>query len=323
MDGFGGPEVLRLAEIEAPEPRAGEILIRIAATSVNRPDLIQREGRYPPPPGESEILGLECAGTVAAVGAEVESPQVGDRVFALLGGGGYASYAVVRAEHAVPIPARMSFEHAACIAETYITAWLNLFENAELEDGETVLLHGGGGGVTTAAMQLIKAMSPTSRIAVTASAGKLEAVRQLGADCVVDYRAADFVAAVRQFTDERGVDVILDHIGAAYLEKNLKALATYGRLLVIGIMQGSNATVNLGQLMLRRQRIIGSVLRARPPTEKAAIIDRFRQSVMPYFVNGSIMPLIDSLYPLEQAADAHRHMEAGAHFGKIVLTAHH
>jgi putative PIG3 family NAD(P)H quinone oxidoreductase len=319
-DGCGGAEVLRLAELPAPEPAAGQVLIRVAASSVNRPDIVQREGHYPPPPGESDILGLECAGTVTAVGTGVDVPQIGDRVFALVGGGAYARYAVARAEHTLPMPARMSFEHAACIAEVYVTAWLNLFGNAELEDGESVLLHGGGGGVTTAAMQLVRALCPNSPISVTASAAKLDRVRQLGADQVIDYRAADFVDEILRATDGRGVDVILDHIGAAYLDRNLRALAVKGRLVIIGVMQGSKASINLAQLMIRRQRIIGSVLRLRPDTEKAAIIDRFGQTVMPYFANGSIMPLIDSRFPLARVADAHRRMEAGEHFGKIVLT---
>jgi len=322
-DGFGGADVLRLSEIDRPEPGPGQILIRVAATSVNRPDIVQREGHYPPPPGASGILGLECAGSVSAVGEGVESPRIGDRVFALLGGGGYAEYALARAEHALPVPARMSFEHAACIAETYITAWLNLFGNAELEDGEGVLLHGGGGGVTTAAMQLVSALCPNSPMAVTASAAKLELVRQFGADCAIDYRTGDFLAEVLEFTGGRGLDVILDHIGGAYLERNLKALAVNGRLVIIGVMQGASAMVNLAQLMLRRQRIIGSVLRPRSDTEKAAIIDRFASAVMPYVTNGSIMPLIDSLFPLEHVVQAHRRMEAGEHFGKIVLTVSH
>jgi putative PIG3 family NAD(P)H quinone oxidoreductase len=301
-------------------PGAGQVLIRVAATSVNRPDIVQREGNYPPPPGESDVLGLECAGTVEALGDGVESPVVGDRVLALLGGGGYAEQAVASAGHVVPIPENMSFEQAACVAETYITAWLNLFGNGALGNGETVLLHGGGGGVATAAMQLVAALCPQSPIVVTASSAKADRVRDLGADLVIDYRAGDFVAAVRDFTKGRGADVILDHIGAAYLEKNLASLAVDGRLVVIGVMQGSKATLNLGRLMVRRQRIIGSVLRPRPAAEKQAIIDRFSREVMPLFASGTIAPVIDSRFRLENAAEAHRRMEAGEHFGKIVLT---
>lgn len=319
-DGFGGAEVLRVEEVEIPAPGAGQILIRVEATSVNRPDIIQRQGNYPPPPGESEILGLECAGSVVALGEGVESPGLGDRVFVLVGGGAYAEFTVAHAGLAIRIPDDMSFEQAACIAETYVTAYLNLFENANLEDGESLLLHGGGGGVATAAMQLVGALNPTSPIAVTASTAKLERVAALGADLVVDYRESDFLEAVLRFTDDRGVDVILDHIGAAYLEKNLKALAIYGRLVIIGVMQGTRAALNLGQLMIRRQRIIGSVLRARPVAEKAGIMRRFAERVMPLFANGTITPVIDSRFPLDGVADAHRRMEAGEHFGKIVLT---
>jgi NADPH2:quinone reductase len=319
MDGFGSADVLRLDEVAAPVPGPGQILIQVAAASVNRPDIIQREGHYPPPPGESEILGLECAGTVVAVGANVVDRTPGDRIFALVGGGAYAELALARAEHSVPIPPNLSFEQAACIAETYITAFMNLFGNAALADGESVLLHGGGGGVNTAAIQLVAALRPESPIFVTASAGKLERVAGLGADLVIDYRASDFAEEIRRFTENRGVDVILDHIGAAYLEKNLTALAANGRLLVIGIMQGSNAQISLGRLMVQRQRIIGSVLRPRPDAEKAAIIARFADEVMPLFELGRIAPVIDRVFPAAAAADAHRYMEAGKHFGKIVL----
>ena len=320
LDGFGGAETLRLGEIEAPIPGPEQVLIDVRAAAVNRPDIVQREGRYPPPPGESAILGLECAGTVAAVGSKVRRHKPGDRVFALLGGGGYAEQAVAHEAHALPIPERLSFPEAACIAETYITAWQNLFENGGLKDGETVLLHGGGGGVTTAAIQLIDALCPSSPIVVTASAAKCDRVRAQGADLVIDYRSGDFVAEVAEFTDNRGVDVVLDHIGAAYLEKNLKALAIGGRLLIIGIMQGSDATLSLGRLMLKRQRIIGSVLRPRPVAEKAAIVTRFAGRVMPLFAQGRITPVIDRVFPLAEAAAAHRRMEAGEHFGKIVLS---
>lgn len=319
MDGFGPADKLRLDDVADPVPGPGQILIQVAAASVNRPDIIQREGHYPPPAGESEILGLECAGTVVAVGPGVVEPAVGDRVFALVGGGAYAELALARAEHSLPIPARLSFGQAACIAETYITAYMNLFGHAALGDGESVLLHGGGGGVNTAAIQLVDALRPNSPIAVTASAGKLERVAGLGADLVIDYRASDFAKEIQAFTDGRGVDVILDHIGAAYLEKNLKSLAVNGRLLVIGIMQGSDAGISLGRLMVRRQRIIGSVLRPRPDAEKTRIIADFALEVMPLFASARIAPLIDRVFPAESAAEAHRYMEAGRHFGKIVL----
>jgi len=320
LDGFGGADRLRPGEIEAPVPAPNQILIDVRAAAVNRPDIVQREGHYPPPPGESPILGLECAGTVAAVGQAVRRHRVGDRVFALLGGGGYAGQAVAHEAHALPIPARLDFAQAACIAETYITAYQNLFENGQLADGESVLLHGGGGGVTTAAIQLVRSLRPACPIFVTASPGKTDRVRAQGVLHAIDYRNQDFAAAIAELTQSRGVDVILDHIGAAYLEKNLKSLAVGGRLLIIGIMQGSDASISLGRLMVKRQRIIGSVLRPRPVAEKAAIIERFAKNVMPLFEQGRIAPVIDRIFPLAEAAAAHRRMEAGEHFGKIVLS---
>jgi putative PIG3 family NAD(P)H quinone oxidoreductase len=319
LGSYGAADVLRLDEISVPAPGVGQVLIRVAAAGVNRPDIIQRQGHYPPPAGESEILGLECAGTVNEAGPGVTDLSVGDRVFALVGGGAYAEFTVADAAHCLPIPAGLSFVQAACIAETFITAWLNLFLNAQLADGESVLLHGGGGGVNTAAIALTDALCPASRIIVTASPSKIERVAALGANHVIDYQAQDFASETRRLTDQRGVDVILDHIGAAYFEKNLAALATNGRLVIIGIMQGSDAQISLGRLMVKRQRIIGSVLRPRPAAEKAEIIAGFARSVMPLFEQGRIVPLVDNVYPLERAADAHRRMEASEHFGNIVL----
>lgn len=269
MDSFGAAEVMRLDDVTPPTPQEHQVLIEVAATSVNRPDIIQRQGHYPPPPGESEILGLECSGRVVAIGTSVTTPAVGDRVFALVGGGAYAELAVADARHCLPIPDRLTFAQAACLAETYITAYLNLFRVARLTDGESVLLHGGGGGVNTAAIALVKALCPESPIVVTASAPKVDRVGALGAD--------------------------------------------------LGIMQGSDTALNLGRLMIKRQSVIGSVLRPRPATEKAEIIADFSQTVMPLFIDGRIEPLIDSEWPIDSVVDAHRRMEAGEHFGKIVL----
>jgi NADPH2:quinone reductase len=320
LEGFGGAAVMRIADIERPKPSRDRVLIKVVATSVNRPDIVQREGHYPPPPGESEILGLEVAGVIEEIGEGVEGFEVGERVLALIGGGGYAEYATAYASHLMRIPPSMSFEQAACVCETYITAYLNLFMGAGLRDGETVLLHGGGGGVNTAGVQLCKALAPAARIIVTASPGKVERVRSLGADLVVDYRQEDFVAAVNAETEGGGADVILDHIGGPYLAKNLKSLATGGRLVVIGVMGGAKAEINLASLMVKRQRIIGSVLRPRPVEEKAAIIAQFDRIVMPLFASGRIAPLVDRVYPIEEVVAAHQAMEAGEHFGKIVLT---
>ena len=317
---FGGPEHLYLGEAPVPEVGAGQVLIEVAATSVNRPDIIQRQGNYPPPPGDSEILGLEVAGTVSAIGEGVSQWKKGDRVFALVGGGGYAEYVIAHAGHVMRIPDNLGFEQATCICETYITAWLNAIVLANAADGDTFLLHGGGGGVNTAALQLCKAMFPASKVLVTASGGKLARVRELGADVVIDYREEKFASVVKSETDGKGADIILDHIGGAYLADNMKSLAVSGRLVVIGIMGGASAELNIALMMVKRQSIIGSVLRSRPVAEKSRIIADFNHTVMPLFADGTIAPLISDTLPLEQAAEAHRMMEAGSHFGKIVLT---
>ena len=324
QDGFGGPEVLRLGEAPPPAVAPGRVSIRVAATSVNRPDCVQRQGNYPPPPGESEILGLEAAGTVEEIGAGAAGFAPGERVFALLGGGGYAELAVAHAGHVLKIPAALSYEQAACIPETYLTAYMNVFGNARLADGDTVLLHGGGGGVTTAAMQLCAVLAPRARVLVTASTGKVERVAALGAELgidttVIDYKREDFAEAVARVTDKRGADVILDHIGGAYLAQNLKALAIGGRLALIGVMGGRKAEIDLGRVLTGRITLVGSVLRPRPVEEKTALIHRFEREVLPHFAAGRIAPLIHRVYPLAQAADAHRAMEAGEHFGKLVL----
>lgn len=319
MDGFGGPEVLKLGEVDRPVPGAGQVLVRVAATSVNRADTVQRMGNYPAPPGDSEILGLEAAGVVEEVGPDVSGFGTGDRVMTLVGGGGYAEYAVAYASHLMPIPSNLSFEQAAAISEVYITAYLNVFMLGGLRDGETVLLHGGGGGVNTAGIQLAKALRSGARVFVTASSGKLDRVRELGADLVIDYRAESFAEAVREHTSKRGVDVILDHIGAPYLAPNLECLARGGRLVLIGVMKGAKAELNLATLMVKRQHIIGSVLRSRPVDEKAAITAEFTKTVLPLFADGTIEPLIHTVLPLSDAAEAHRMMEASEHFGKVIL----
>lgn len=316
---FGGPEMMQFSEVETPSPSGDQILIKVMNASVNRPDIIQREGNYPPPPGDSEIMGLEVAGVVEAVGKDATRFQPGDRVFALVGGGGYAEYALAYEEHAMSIPESVSFEQAACICETYITAYLNLFMLGELEGKNSVLIHGGGGGVATSAIQLTAALSPNTEIFVTASTGKLDRVRAQGANHVIDYREQDFADEIRRITEKRGVDVILDHIGAKYLEPNMKSLALGGTLMLIGVMGGIKAELNLATMMVKRQRIIGSVLRSRPITEKAAIINQFESEVMPLFAAGTIEPTIDARFPLKDAAEAHRLMERGGHFGKIVL----
>ena len=318
---FGGPEVMQITEIDTPVPNDDQILIKTINSSVNRPDLVQRMGNYPPPPGDSEILGLDAAGTVESIGSNVSRFKPGDRVIALVGGGGYAQYSIALESHAMPIPDSVSFAQGACICETYITAWLNLFQEGGVQDRKSVLIHGGGGGVATAGIQLCKALTPDTEIFVTASSGKLDRVRQQGAHHVFDYREQDFADEIRQITEKRGVDVILDHMGAKYLESNMKSLARAGCLVVIGVTGGIKAELNLAVMMVKRQRIIGSVLRSRPVDERALIISNFESTVIPLFADGSIEPVIEASFPLEDAGEAHRLMEQGGHFGKIVLSA--
>ena len=319
MDGFGSPDVLHLSTVERPVPNDTQVLIQVAATSVNRPDIVQREGNYPPPSGESDVLGLEIAGTVIEIGKDVTDWHLGDRVVALVGGGGYAQFATAYAAHLIRIPESVSFQEAACICETYITAYLNLFRIAGLRNGQSVLLHGGGGGVNTAAVHLCHALAPEATVIVTASSAKVEPVRALGVDSVIDYQQRDFTEEVKRITQGRGVDVILDHIGAAYLTSNMKALAMEGTLVIIGVMSGARAELNLAAMMVKCQRVVGSVLRRRSISEKAEIITDFTHVVMPLMANREIIPRIHQVLPLEEAAAAHRIMEASAHFGKIVL----
>ncbi len=319
LDGTGGVEVMTVGEVERPVPRPDQVLIKVAATSVNRPDIIQRQGNYPPPPGESEILGLEAAGTIEELGTDVEGWQVGDRVMSLVAGGGYAEYATAYAGYLIAIPETLSFEEAACVCETYITAFLNIFLIGGFTDGDSALLHGGGGGVNTAAIQLCGALAPSSTLVVTASTTKLERVAALGADLVIDYTAQDFVEAVHEHTGGRGVDLILDHIGADYLAANMKALAVGGSLLLIGVMGGIKAELNLAVMMVKRQRIIGSVLRSRPVEEKARIVGEFTKTVVPLLADRTIEPLVDRVLPLDRVKEAHETMERSGHFGKIVL----
>ena len=316
---FGGADTLHIGETETPKPGEGQVRIKVVATTVNRADCVQRMGNYHQPPGDSDILGLEVAGTVDALGPGVSHFEVGDRAMSLVGGGGYAEYAVAYASHVMRIPDRLDFHQAACVCETYITAYLNIFMLAGLKDGETVLVHGGGGGVNTSAIQLCKALTPNATVIITASTGKVERVRALGANHVIDYRNEDFAEGVAAATGKRGADVILDHLGGLYLKRNLRSLALGGRLVIIGLMGGAKSEINLGPLMVRRQQVIGSVLRSRPVDEKAVITMEFNEAVVPMFADGRIEPLIHQVLPLEDAAAAHRVMESSAHFGKIVL----
>ena len=320
MDEFGAPEVMKIGEIDKPQPKANEVLIKVVTTSINRPDLVQRVGNYPPPAGDSEILGLEVAGTVAEIGSDVSDWKVGDRVMALVGGGGYAEYAVAYGIHLMPIPDSMSFEEAACVNESYITAFLNVFMIGGLKDGQTAIIHGGGGGVNTAAIQLAKALTPNTKLIVTANPSKMERVKELGVDLVIDYtETPDFSSLVKEYTAKKGVDVILDHVGAKYLKPNMSSLGYQGKLVIIGIISGIKAELNLALMMVKRQQIIGSVLRSRPVAEKGDIIAEFTRRALPKFADRSIVPIIEKVFPLADVVAAHQMMEEDKHFGKIVM----
>lgn len=320
LSGFGGLEVLQVGQAERPRPAEGQVLVKVVATSINRPDLVQREGKYPPPPGDSEILGLEVAGTIEELGPGVTGWKVGERVMTLVGGGGYAEHAVAYAAHLMRIPEAMSFEEAACVCESYITAFLNVFLIGGLKDGGAALLHGGGGGVNTAAIQLCKALAPKARLIVTAHPAKMERVRQLGADLVLDYTTTpDFSEAVKEFTGKKGVDLVLDHVGARYLQPNMNALGYGGRLVVIGVTSGIKAELNLALMMVKRQQIIGSVLRSRPVNDKGDIVAEFTRTALPKFADRTIVPIVEKVFGLDAVIEAHRMMEEDRHFGKIVL----
>jgi tumor protein p53-inducible protein 3 len=314
----GDETVLRLGEAPAPALEPGSLRIRVAATAVNRADLLQRQGFYPPPPGTSPILGLECAGEVAEVGAGVSGWRPGDRVMALLPGGGYAEEVVVHAGSAMRVPPGLPLEQAAAVPEVFLTAYLNLFELGGLAAGGIALVHGGGSGVGTAAIQL--ACAAGARVFVTAgSPEKCGRCRELGAALAVDYRRESFAERVREATGGRGVQVVLDSIGAAYLADNLASLATGGRLVLIGLMGGARGEIALGPLLARRLSLIGSTLRTRPVEEKAAIVAAFERRFGPDLAAGRIRPVVDRVLPLADVADAHRAMKASEHFGKIVL----
>ena len=320
MDEFGGVEVLKVGEIDKPEPKEGQVLVKVVATSVNRPDLVQRQGNYPPPPGDSEILGLEVSGTISAIGPDVDGWNIGDRVVSLVGGGGYAEYATAYASHLMRIPDNVSFEEAACICESYMTAFLNVFMIGEFSDGQTAIFHGGGGGVNTAAIQLSKALTPNSKLIITAHPSKIDRVSDLGADLVINYvETPDFTEVVKAYTNKKGVDLILDHVGAKYLGPNMKSLAYKGKLVIIGVISGIKAELNLALMMVKRQQIIGSVLRSRPVPEKAEIVAEFTRRALPKFADRTIVPIIEKAFTIDEVVEAHRMMEEDRHFGKIVL----
>lgn len=314
----GGPEVLTLTSRPRPVAGEGEVLIRVAAAGVNRPDVMQRLGQYPPPSGASDIPGLEVAGAIAAVGPGVTSWQVGDLVCALVAGGGYAEYCVAPAGQCLPVPAGLSLVEAAALPETVFTVWANVFERGHLRAGETLLIHGGTSGIGTTAIQLAHARG--ARVLATAGSDeKCQACERLGADVAINYRTSDFVTAVRSATSGRGVDVILDMVGGDYLPRNLDVLAMEGRLVQIAVLQGARATVNLLPILQRRLTLTGSTLRARSVAEKAALAEAVRHHVWPLIEHGRFRPVVHATYPLAAAGEAHRVMESGQHIGKLVL----
>ncbi|MER7454422.1 NAD(P)H-quinone oxidoreductase [Nocardia beijingensis] len=319
LNGAGGPEVMVLSEVPAPKPGHGEVLIEVAAAGVNRADLLQRQGFYPPPPGASPLLGLECSGVIAEVGDGVRDWAVGDRVCALLSGGGYAERVAVPATQVLPVPDGLDIGAAAGLPEVAATVWSNLVMTAGLRAGQLVLIHGGGSGIGTHAIQVAKSIG--ARVAVTAgSAEKLARCAELGADVLINYKEDDFVAAVR--AERSGADVILDNMGAAYLGRNVDALAEHGHLVVIGMQGGVTAELNLGVLLRKWGTVHATNVRARPATgadSKAEIVAEVRKQLWPLIAEGTVAPVIAAELPIEEAAEAHRLLDSGEAFGKVVL----
>jgi NADPH2:quinone reductase len=315
--GPGGPDVLRLVERPVPEPRDGEVLIRVSAAGVNRPDIMQRQGKYPPPPGASDIPGLEIAGEVVKA-VKVATLVEGQRVCALVSGGGYAEYCLVPAVQCLPPPSGIPEHHAAAIPETFFTVWTNLFERGQLQRGERVLIHGGTSGIGSTAIQLARAFGATV-LTTAGSREKCDACLRLGAHRAIDYKTEDFVHAVREETRGDGVNVILDIIGGDYLPRNLECLAMNGRLVQIGLIGGSKASLDLRTILQKRLTMTGSTLRARTPGEKGSIARALEAAVWPLIERGEVRPVVHAEFPLARAADAHRELESGRVIGKIIL----
>lgn len=314
----GGPEVLKPVIRPLPVPKPGEVLIRVAAAGINRPDVLQRAGAYPAPPGASDLPGLEVAGIVAAQGEGVASPTLGAEVCALAPGGGYAEYCVVDARHCLPIPAGYDMVRAAALPETFFTVWHNVVERGQLKAGERFLVHGGAGGIGTTAIQLAKALG--AEVFSTANGeAKCKACRELGADVAIDYSSADFVEVIKERTKGKGVDVILDMVGGDYLARNIKSLAADGRMVSIAFLRGSSAELNLMPVMLKRLTLTGSTLRPQSNDAKARMARGLAETVWPLLDRGAVAPLIHAVFPLAEAARAHALMESNAHVGKIVL----
>ncbi len=315
---FGGPENLRIADVPEPNMTENQIMIDVHATALNRADLLQRRGKYPPPPGESDILGLECAGIVSTCGAAVTRVKPGDRVMALLAGGGYAERVVIDARMAIPIPESLSFIEGAAIPEAFLTAREALFGLGDLRAQDSVLIHAAAGGVGSAAVQLAKVQGAVI-FGTAGSDEKLTFVESLGAKSIINYKTADFAAVIREQTDGVGVQVILDFIGASYWEQHSKCLAIGGRCIVIGVMGGTHTSVDFGQLLFRRHQILGLVMRTRPLIDKIAMTQRFIRESLPLMRSGHLKPVIDQVYNLDQVREAHQRMESNANIGKIIL----
>ena len=325
----GPPDVLRLIDRPEPEPGPGDVLIDVVAAGVNRPDLMQREGRYPPPKGTTDIPGLEVAGRIAALGASSQDGpptsasgrqwKIGDQVCALVAGGGYAEQCIAPAVQCLPVPPGLTPIEAAALPETYFTVWTNVFDRGRLRAGEWILVHGGTSGIGTTAIQLAAARG-AKVLATAGSRDKCQACERFGAVRAIDYRSEDFVEAVHAVTAGRGVDVVLDIIGGDYTPRNLDCLARDGRLVQIGVMGGETATVSLRRLLMNRLTITGSTLRIRTPAEKGAIASALEREVWPLLALGTAKPIVDGVFPLEAAADAHRRLESGAAIGKVVLS---
>ncbi len=316
---FGDADVLQVAKVPAPRPGSNDLLVNVHSAGINRADILQRRGHYPPPPGASEILGLEIAGIVEETGSQVLDFQKGDRVFGLIGGGGYAEQAVLDYRLAMPIPETWDFSMAAGVSEAFFTANENLFTMGELVPDETVLIHAGGSGVGSAETQMAHLIG--ARVFITAgSQKKIESSLKLGSVAGVNYKTQDFVEEVTRLTAGQGVNLVQDFVGAAYLNRNLQVLRHQGRLALIGLLGGAQAEINLATVMSKRLRIFGSTLRSLPIGEKIAIKERFEKNWFPRLIDGKVRPIIDHVFPLEQAADAHKYMEASEHFGKIILT---
>jgi NADPH2:quinone reductase len=315
----GGPEVLVPETRPVPAPKQGEILIRVQAAGVNRPDVAQRSGSYPPPPGASDLPGLEVAGEVVALGEGATKHKLGDKVMSLVAGGGYAQYCIAQDAQAMAVPPALSITEAGALPETLMTVWHNVFERGGLQAGETLLIHGGSSGIGTMAIQLAKAFG--AKVIVTVGAqDKADACLKLGADVAINYKTQDFVAETRKATNDTGANVILDMVGGDYIERNYDAAAVDGRVVQIAFLGGPKATVNFAKLMVKRLHHTGSTLRPRSNADKAAMVRAIEEKVMPLLREGRVKPLMDSTFPLEKAVDAHRRMETSAHIGKIVLT---